>query len=94
MRKSYDFVAAQERAKVLRREMVGKHYRHYKGDTYLVVDVNVDEEAGEPRISYVSDTHGYRWSRLYNVWCSQAAWGKSFVPRFVELPPTQTEHQV
>lgn len=93
MRKSYDFVAAQERAKVLRREMVGKHYRHYKGDTYLVVDVNVDEEAGEPRISYVSDTHGYRWSRLYNVWCSAAKWGTANVPRFVEVQSAELNPQ-
>lgn len=46
------YTLAQEKAEEYRSEMIGKKYRHFKGNTYKVDTIAVDSETNELRVIY------------------------------------------
>jgi hypothetical protein len=50
-----------------RKTLVGERFRHYKGDTYVVVCVSLNEADGVVLITYASEKQaGYEWTRSVN----------------------------
>jgi hypothetical protein len=70
--------------------MAGKRYRHFKGGTYRVMWVDVDEATGEPRVSYRSEALGYVWNRTYSNF-TEIVDGR---PRFELIPGTAQSYAV
>lgn len=42
----------QKRVDMVKKEMVGVRYRHFKGNVYIVTDVAVHSETAEPMVVY------------------------------------------
>lgn len=61
--KTFNVEEVQQQVVELHIDMVGKIYRHFKGGLYVVTNIDVDEETGIIRVSYISCKYGYRWSR-------------------------------
>jgi hypothetical protein len=62
--KSYEKTEAQQ--DLARRHnlpVVGGIYRHYKGGLYVVIAVSIQEETGEPLVTYRSNARGTFWTR-------------------------------
>lgn len=91
-------VAQEERSK-----LVGKTFRHFKGDLYLVEDVAVGSESEEPVVIYSSvSNRDYLWARplssfkeyvsvspdTVNEMDSSGGSEKVVVPRFEQLTET------
>lgn len=97
MGKNFDVRTVQDAANATRTDMRGTCYKHYKGGVYIVLDVLVDTNTSELRVSYLSDEHNYRWSRPLSEWMDmvdpatgkvveQPTMGMEGSPRYVRLP--------
>lgn len=71
MSKIFDVESVQILRGQLADEMVSKHYRHYKGGLYIVINVVVKEDTGDIIICYRSLEYGYVWARILADWSSK-----------------------
>ena len=56
----------------VRKEMVGYKYRHFKGGLYLVTELAVHTETGEPMVIYKSmENPNLVWSRPLDMFKSE-----------------------
>lgn len=56
---------------VLRKQMVGKKYRHFKGNFYIVDGIALHSETEEPYVVYHREGHdGELWIRPLNMFLS------------------------
>jgi hypothetical protein len=55
--KAFDAAAQQHSAAIWRDIIVGKRFKHWKGDIYIVMSVDVDEATGDVRVAYASQDH-------------------------------------
>lgn len=53
----------QERVNIMKDTIVGFRYRHFKGGIYVVTDIAVHSESGEPMVIYKS------FDKPHLVWC-------------------------
>lgn len=59
-------------AEVYKERMVGKRYRHFKGDIYVVSDIAVHSETAELIVIYKSfDKPSLVWARPLNMFLSE-----------------------
>ena len=64
-------VAQQEEIYRLKEEMIGQTYRHFKGNTYRVIDLAVHSESAEPLVIYKSTgDNDYTWARPLSMFLS------------------------
>lgn len=63
MAKTRNVQAVQAKARQLIKEMVGKRFKHHKGDFYVCTAVTVDEATLALRVDYKSEKTGFVWSR-------------------------------
>lgn len=72
-------------------ELVGRTFQHYKGGTYYVVSVSMNEETLEPLVNYIGFQSsrefpaGTMWTRKLSVWNESVVHNGKFVPRFKPL---------
>ena len=63
--------AIQADLAVLRKQMVGKRYRHFKGNFYIVDGLALHSETEEPYVVYHREGHdGELWIRPLNMFLS------------------------
>ena len=70
------------------------HYRHYKGNDYLVVGVARHSESSEPLVVYRQE-YGERslWVRPLAMFQEVVTVGEQSVPRFRFLRPAENNHE-
>ena len=62
---------SQEMAKKYKERMVGKRYRHFKGNAYIVTDIAVHSETAELMVIYKSfDDPLLTWARPFKMFIS------------------------
>lgn len=65
-------MVSQEAAKEYKEKMVGKKYRHFKGNVYVVVDIAIHSESAEPMVIYKSDhDQSLVWARPLDMFLSE-----------------------
>lgn len=63
---------SQELAKEFKEKMVGKRYRHFKGNIYIVVEVAIHSETAEPMVIYKSgNDQSLVWTRPLDMFLSE-----------------------
>lgn len=61
----------QKLAKEMREKLVGKRYKHFKGNIYKVINVGVDSETAQCQVIYVSESdESYVWVRPLEMFLS------------------------
>lgn len=57
---------------MLKKQMVGSTYRHFKGTLYQVIDIAIHSENAEPLVIYkgVADSE-YTWARPLSMFISE-----------------------
>lgn len=61
--------APVEEAKPEDKPEVGKRYRHFKGNEYVITDFAIHSESGEKLVIYKSADDGTTWARPYQMFC-------------------------
>ena len=62
---------SQETAKHYKERMVGKKYRHFKGNVYIVTDIAVHSETSEMIVIYKSSENPlFTWARPFKMFVS------------------------
>lgn len=62
----------QEKAKEYKEKMIGKLYRHFKGNIYKVIDIAIHSETAEPMVLYQSvDNPEFKWVRPLDMFLSE-----------------------
>jgi len=83
---------------IFKMSLVGKFFKHYKGNNYYVFNISTHTETQTQMVNYISlystDTHswGHSWSRPMHMWHQIIE--PHECPRFIEIIPTNLEKEM